>query len=93
MFNSLFVLSSDEILCIFFSRLHVLHWQNTHTYQSISEDLLDRVRTRLLTEVVFTVGLETFLGVVENTDADKLCLLVKDFYDIKFILCMHFPLS
>ena len=51
---------------------------HTHTYQSISEDLLDRVRIRLLTELVFTVGLETFWAVVENTEVDKLCLLVKD---------------
>jgi hypothetical protein len=33
---------------------------NTLTDQSISEDLLNRVRTRLLTEVVFSVGLVTF---------------------------------
>ena len=31
-----------------------------------------------LTEVVYSVGLETFWAVVENTEADKLCLLVKD---------------
>jgi hypothetical protein len=47
-------------------------WQNTHTDQSISEDLLDRVRTRLLAGVVCTVGLETFWAVVENVEADKL---------------------
>jgi hypothetical protein len=38
MFKSLFVLSSDVILCNFLYGLHVLHWQNTHTDQSISED-------------------------------------------------------
>jgi hypothetical protein len=36
------------------------------------------IGTRLLTEVVFTVGLEKNVAVVENTEADKLCLLVKD---------------
>jgi hypothetical protein len=39
-----------------------------------SEDYL----TRLFTEVVFTVDLETFWAVVEHTETDKLCLFVKD---------------
>ena len=68
-----------NLVSFFLYRLHVLHWQHwQHTDQSISEDLLNRVRTRLLTEEVFTMGLETFWAVVENTEADKLCLLVKD---------------
>jgi hypothetical protein len=47
-------------------------------YRITSEDLPNWVRTRLLTQIVFTVGLATLWAVIENIEADKLCLLVKD---------------
>ena len=52
----------------------------------MSEDLLDPVRRKLLTEVVFTVGLETIGAVTENIEADKLCLLVKRLVTTSIIL-------
>jgi hypothetical protein len=63
--------------CVIFYLVYMSCIDRTRIHTSLYQKIY-RVRTRLLTEVVFSVGLETFSAVVENTEVDKLCLLVKD---------------